>query len=230
MKFSVCVLTILLAGIPGSAHQDRSNGPQSASGQVRQVYRVPGKPLVSQLRATDRVLEVIDTTSVATSGPPPGKTLLEVMTEAADIIAIVKVAKIQGRLVRSADWVESIVTTDVVESFKNRSATEAGQTMPLSFVYSSAGELIQGHQIVRARHADARLFVPGRSYLLFGLVADGELQINDASAFWLDGETAQPMTTNRSSYGLLPTTRTEFIEGIRASLQKAPARRTGSAR
>jgi hypothetical protein len=186
------VLIVALTATALSAQVPGQEGPELTTTLL--LGAESGKPLLSLLRPEDQILQVEKLIIPgATSGPPPGQTRFEAMTKASDIVAVIKVINVTGRLNAAGDWIVSTVHGAVETLFKNTSRIALSEGATTSFE-RAGGEIEVGHQMIRAVTSGWNPYLPGESYLVFGTAKDQTFHVGELSAYFIDGETLVPQS------------------------------------
>lgn len=188
----ILLVTLALAHAAGVPHRGVLHAGSQAA-PVRQVVANPGEDVLSKLVPTDQVLELVSIQPDATwSGPPPGMSLTAFLARNSPVACIVKVKSVRGQLRETRDWVDSVISAEVLESFRD-DTTRAARGL-VTFMAPS-GEINVAGQVVRATRSHQRLrFEPGRSYLIFATLTDGRLWVDYNSSLLVDGNQLEPMT------------------------------------
>lgn len=178
---------------PPPASADRPQG-------VREVRAQAGVPITSLLTATDIELRVIEPYPIgATSGPPPGEHVLEVMTRASQYVALVKVSVMKSHLTSDGTWIDADATLSPLKILKSVGLRQAG---PLT-VRMRGGDLIVGRQLIRAMRAGVSQMREGETYLVFVEQTTGRPVLEPINVFHAAGAALIPLVDN-PIHGVLP--------------------------
>lgn len=230
-----CLLFVLLAvmttGSASESPQTRQVGgftaqvpmtPQQAQASARRegYRRIPmriGVPIASQLRAEDRVVEVVNSSTPFVDGGTNAEREIEGITRQAVAVAVIRVVGRESRLTDTGDFVESTITVQVQSVIKDESAhlSEGGL---ISFSEFGGEVTLDGKRVI-VFHTHVRPMLVGRTYLVpFGFMSGNLEPLNPTVTFELDGQTMKRQRTDADQHAwpLDKRTPTWAIEQVRA--------------
>lgn len=199
----ITLLMVVLA-VGAAMAQRPSEQPQGGTLQPpqskppREIAIIRGmQPLVAYLLPDDTALDVTDGYIPPSTSPlPPGETVIGSMTKAADLTAIVKVTKTESRFTPEQDWIESVVTSEIVGVQKNARSLKVSEGASLTFIVPD-GALLIGKQRIRAFRGGAKPFMPGRSYMILATQDGDTLRSSAMTSFLIQDDKAEPMFSGK---------------------------------
>ncbi len=196
--------TVWLSGAPLARQQ---NGPPDLFAGPRERPSVPARGQASSVvpyrkgaDVTARISNGIQELTLIQKGasplrasPPEGMSSWEFLTRNSDAVAIISVNRKAGALTQDRDWVESVISANVVESLKldKGGLTQTGNDISL---YESGGDVQVGRTRITARRSWAVPFQVGTQYLAFlSIGKNGEWQAGPGTAFEVDFDEVRSM-------------------------------------
>ncbi len=111
-------------------------------------------------------------------GPPPGISDVAWRTIFSPVVMVVRVHSVEGQVTEDGTWIESRVTSTVIQLLKNSTPANLQTNSPVSFV-TSGGALKVGNNLLEARTRTQRYrtkpFRADGVYLVFALRRPGDI-------------------------------------------------------
>jgi hypothetical protein len=167
------VLPVLQATSVFSAAITAGNG-SSAQAERRTIYRSADRPILPQLRDTDVELEVL------AGDDPPLRVILpnmvEFLTRGSDVVAVLQISQVQGRLTPDGTWVETHVRADIVNLLRTtRAALRSGDSIDFAL---PGGTLNVGGRRILANSSWAKPLEQNGIYLVFARLRNEQVLVS----------------------------------------------------
>lgn len=189
------LLTLLVFG----SMETIANGQ---AGSPREVVRVPGVPIATLIAAGESELIVNQVEDYSHFvGPADGVSLAAWTCGLADAVAIIEVGNRESGLTGRGDWIQSVVTSTVVEILKAPTSPidlSVGATLAFR---EEGGQVTIGGTVVTARVPWDTPTVTGKRYLVFLDALTGTLRASPQWTYEIGAEDRLRPLTSRDLRG-----------------------------
>lgn len=196
---------------------------QVSSSIGRHVQFRPRVALEQIVRPGEKML-IVD----STASPPlevlgrPGATTAEWKTEHADVVVVVDVLSIEGRLAAAKDWVTSHVTASVLDIAKARQGWRPKIGAVITFDQQGGETYISGTRVVASVSWAGSLEV-GKRYLMFANLNHeaNELSVFPSGIYEMTGSDTfrRPAQSQSGLDGIEETAQAEVLRQVRSAVK-----------
>lgn len=198
MRFGLLVVAVVLcffspSFLSASFSERLIQGVNRSPGAPRTVQRFPDRTIDAQIRPTDKEIELInyDEDPALLVLDAHGK-VLETLAKSSELVGVIRIKRIESEITSDRTWVTSTVAAKVVDLWKtDPEAQPFVDDGRLRFAWDGGTVTVDG-VTVRARRSWADQLREGRSYLVFGLVVNGEFRIPQRYIYELIGSRLRP--------------------------------------